>query len=131
MGHIAKLCQTWPWARCLTISRTRPARRRVIRRSVTSDIDVLEIREERVQRARWYIASRPLTKFAAHLRGRAPVAQGIEHRPPEAGARVRISPGAPAFGLVSCAFGQEEIRPPPLRDTFLTHMRALFRAPRP
>jgi hypothetical protein len=24
----------------------------------------------------------------------APVAQGIEHRPPEAGARVRISPGA-------------------------------------
>ena len=27
----------------------------------------------------------------------APVAQGIEHRPPEAGARVRISPGAPSI----------------------------------
>src|SRR6266496_662761 len=26
---------------------------------------------------------------------RAPVAQGIEHRPPEAGAGVRIAPGAP------------------------------------
>jgi hypothetical protein len=29
------------------------------------------------------------------LRSRAPVAQGIEHRPPEAGAQVRILPGAP------------------------------------
>ena len=28
-------------------------------------------------------------------RSRAPVAQGIEHRPPEAGAQVRILPGAP------------------------------------
>ncbi len=28
-------------------------------------------------------------------KGQAPVAQGIEHRPPEAGARVRIPPGAP------------------------------------
>src|SRR6202161_3366373 len=29
------------------------------------------------------------------LRPGAPVAQGIEHRPPEAGAQVRILPGAP------------------------------------
>ena len=42
--------------------------------------------------------------LSAHKRPRhaeryAPVAQGIEHRPPEAGARVRISPGAPSeFG---------------------------------
>ena len=30
----------------------------------------------------------------------APVAQGIEHRPPEAGAQVRILPGAPKKPLV-------------------------------
>jgi hypothetical protein len=35
-----------------------------------------------------------------HAERHAPVAQGIEHRPPEAGARVRISPGAPSeFGV--------------------------------
>ena len=31
----------------------------------------------------------------ARFTGLAPVAQGIEHRPPEAGAQVRILPGAP------------------------------------
>ena len=31
----------------------------------------------------------------------APVAQGIEHRPPEAGAQVRILPGARVFALAS------------------------------
>ena len=32
---------------------------------------------------------------------RAPVAQGIEHRPPEAVAQVRILPGAPSFPSVT------------------------------
>ncbi len=32
---------------------------------------------------------------------RAPVAQGIEHRPPEAVAQVRILPGAPAKAQVN------------------------------
>src|SRR6478609_10669587 len=41
-------------------------------------------------------------RSAANLTGRtkvraAPVAQGIEHRPPEAGAQVRILPGAPCL----------------------------------
>jgi hypothetical protein len=34
----------------------------------------------------------------------APVAQGIEHRPPEAGARVRISPGAQVIALARALF---------------------------
>lgn len=39
---------------------------------------------------------RPLFRFVlAYLLGTAPVAQGIEHRPPEAGAEVRILAGAP------------------------------------
>ena len=36
----------------------------------------------------------------------APVAQGIEHRPPEAGAQVRILPGAPVLYLVSDIIAQ-------------------------
>jgi hypothetical protein len=63
--------------------------------------------------------------------GRAPVAQGIEHRPPEAGARVRISPGAQVIALVSRYFWERANSPPPLHDTFLTHLPALARAPRP
>jgi hypothetical protein len=39
----------------------------------------------------WYISLRPVVG----LIGSAPVAQGIEHRPPEAVAQVRILPGAP------------------------------------
>jgi hypothetical protein len=35
------------------------------------------------------------------LRPGAPVAQGIEHRPPEAGAQVRILPGAPILSAQS------------------------------
>src|SRR5699024_5367881 len=35
------------------------------------------------------------TLSVAHWAEQAPVAQGIEHRPPEAGAQVRILPGAP------------------------------------
>jgi hypothetical protein len=52
---------------------------------------------------RWYIAFRPTSK-PRHAERHAPVAQGIEHRPPEAGARVRISPGAPVFHLVTGSF---------------------------
>ena len=37
----------------------------------------------------------PLLEFPT----RAPVAQGIEHRPPEPGAQVRILPGAPWAGM--------------------------------
>ena len=39
--------------------------------------------------------ARRLIAFSRRTTGRAPVAQGIEHRPPEAGAQVRILPGAP------------------------------------
>lgn len=46
----------------------------------------------------------------ARFTGVAPVAQGIEHRPPEAGAQVRILPGAPhrshsfnPFGAINVA----------------------------
>ena len=41
---------------------------------------------------------RGLTTASHHLP--APVAQGIEHRPPEAGAQVRILPGAPCVRAV-------------------------------
>ena len=47
------------------------------------------------QWSRWYIAFRP-SSGPRPAEWPAPVAQGIEHRPPEAGARVRISPGAPS-----------------------------------
>ena len=41
-------------------------------------------------RERWPNQPRPYGRVSV----RAPVAQGIEHRPPEAGAQVRILPGA-------------------------------------
>src|SRR5689334_2596573 len=45
--------------------------------------------------------SRDDCRLLASAPSPAPVAQGIEHRPPEAGAQVRILPGAPTKWLVN------------------------------
>src|SRR5215211_1631439 len=47
----------------------------------------------------------------------APVAQGIEHRPPEAGAQVRILPGAQAPDLVRVHFIWSNPAPCTIRAT--------------
>src|SRR5437763_13616675 len=47
---------------------------------------------------------------SANLLGsRAPVAQGIEHRPPEAGAQVRILPGAHLLTSTNAISGQQRV----------------------
>ena len=55
----------------------------------------------------------------------APVAQGIEHRPPEAGAQVRILSGALTFHLVSAYFARCLISTTRPWYTTGTHHRAL------
>ena len=53
-----------------------------------------------------------LTKVKANLgKKSAPVAQGIEHRPPEAGAQVRILPGAQSGSEITlrCKYLESEI----------------------
>jgi hypothetical protein len=61
----------------------------------------------------------------------APVAQGIEHRPPEAGARVRISPGALIKRLVIGVFPTRQRLRVPVWCLSGACLRALLPEPRP